>query len=148
MRCSYSLNDSCQAVDDYNPNKKHKILIVFGDIIADVLSNKKLEPTVTEMLFVIDFLDISLVFITQSFVDVPRNIRLNLTSFIMKIPNRCELPQIASKLNMSVLIRLWLKMYNVLSLWILEKIQPKTFNFQISAQILHNERNLTSESVI
>ena len=35
---------------EYNPNKKRKILIVFDDVIADMLSNKKLNPTVTELL--------------------------------------------------------------------------------------------------
>ena len=35
---------------EYDPNKKRKILIVFDDMIADMLSNKKLNPTVTELL--------------------------------------------------------------------------------------------------
>ena len=36
-------------IEDYNPNKKRKILIVFDNMIADMLSNKKINPIVTEL---------------------------------------------------------------------------------------------------
>ena len=73
-----------------------KILIVFGDMIADMLSNKKLNPIVTELFIRGRKLNISLVFITQSYFAVPKNIRLNSTHyFIMKIPNKRELQQVA-----------------------------------------------------
>ena len=36
-------------IEEYNPNKKCKILIVFDDIIADMLTNKKVNPVVTEL---------------------------------------------------------------------------------------------------
>ena len=62
---------------EYNANKKRKILIVFDDIIAHMLSNKKLNPMVTELFIRGRRLNISLVFITQSYFAVPRNIRLN-----------------------------------------------------------------------
>ena len=65
-------------------------------MIADMLSNKKLNPTVIELLIRGRKLNISLVFITQYFFSVPKNIRLNSTQyFIMKIPNKRELQQIA-----------------------------------------------------
>ena len=77
--------------------KKQKILIVFDDMIADMLSNKKLNPIVTELFIRGRKLNISLVFITQSYFAVPKNIRLNSTHyFVMKIPNKRELQQIAS----------------------------------------------------
>ena len=41
--------DIYKDIDDYNPNKKRKILIVFDDLIADMLSNKKINPIVTEL---------------------------------------------------------------------------------------------------
>ena len=79
-------------IKDYNPNKKRKILIVFDDMIADMLSNKKLNPIVTELFIRDRKLNISLVFITQSYFVVPNNIRLNPTHyFIMEIPNKQEL---------------------------------------------------------
>ena len=83
-------------IKDYNPNKKRKILIVFDDMIADMLSNKKLNPIVTELFIRRRNLNISLAFITQSYFAVPKNIRLNSTHyFVMKIPNKRELQQIA-----------------------------------------------------
>ena len=51
-------------IEEYNPNKKRKILIVFDDTIADMLSNKKLNPIVTELFIRGRKLNISLVFIT------------------------------------------------------------------------------------
>ena len=82
-------------IEEYNPNKNRKILIVFDDIIADILSNKKLNPVVTELFSRGRKLNISLVFITQSYFAVPRNNRLNWTHhFVMKIPNILIIHQI------------------------------------------------------
>ena len=43
------MDDIYKNIEEYNSNKKCKILIVFGDMIADMLSNKKLHPIVTEL---------------------------------------------------------------------------------------------------
>ena len=89
---SNDMDDSYKNIEDYNPNKKRKILIVFDDMIADMLSNKKLNPVVTELFIRGRKLNISLVFITQSYFAVPKNIRLNSTNyFVKKIPNKREL---------------------------------------------------------
>ena len=65
-------------------------------MIADLLSKKKLKPIVTELFNRGRKLNIYLVFITQSYFCVPKNIRLNSTHyFIMKIPNKREIQQIA-----------------------------------------------------
>ena len=64
-------------IEEYNPNKKQKVLIVFDDMIVDILSNKKLNPIVTEFFIRGIKLNISIVFITQSYFAVPKNIRLN-----------------------------------------------------------------------
>ena len=83
-------------IEDYDPGKKHKILIVFDDMIADMINNKKLNPVVTELFIRGRKLDTSIVFITQSNFKVPKDVRLNSTHFfIMKIPNKRELQQIA-----------------------------------------------------
>ena len=75
-----------------NPYKKRKILIIFDHMIAVVLSNKKFNPTVTELFIRGRKLNTSLVFITQSYFAVPQNIWLNSTeTFIRKIPNKQEL---------------------------------------------------------
>ena len=73
-------------IEEYNPNKKCKILIVFDDMIADMLNNKKLNPIVTELLIRGRKLNIFLVFITKSDFAVPKNITLNSTNYsIIKI---------------------------------------------------------------
>ena len=66
------MEDICTNIEEYNPNKKRKILIVFDDIIADMLSNEKLNPIVTELFIRGRNLNISLVFITQSYFTVPK----------------------------------------------------------------------------
>ena len=64
--------DIYKNIEEYNPNKKWIILIVINDIIADVLSNIKLNPVVTELLIRGRKLMISLVFITLSYFAVPK----------------------------------------------------------------------------
>ena len=83
-------------IDKYNPDKENKVLIVFDDMIADMISNKKLNSVVTELFIRGRKLNISLIFITQSYFKVPKDVRNNSTHFfIMKIPNKRELQQIA-----------------------------------------------------
>ena len=59
-------------IEDYNPNRKQKILIIYVDMIADMLSNKKINPIVTELFIRGRKLNISLVFITQTYLAVPK----------------------------------------------------------------------------
>ena len=76
-------------LNEYNPGKKRKILIVFDDMIADMVNNKKIKSIVTELLIRGEKLNIFFVFITQSFFRVPKDVRLNSTHFfVMKIPNK------------------------------------------------------------
>ena len=83
-------------IEDYNPRKNRKVLLVFGDIIADMINNKKLNSIVTKLFTRGRKLNISIVFITQSYFKVPKDVRLTSTHiFIMKIPNKRELQQIA-----------------------------------------------------
>ena len=79
-------------LEDYNPTKKRKVLVVFDDVIWDMEANKKLSPIVTEWLLRRRNVNISFVFISQSYFKVPKTIRQNATHyFIMKIPNKKEL---------------------------------------------------------
>ena len=85
-----------RSIEKYNPNKKQEILIIFDYMTADMLINKKLNPIVTELFIRERKSNISLIFITQSYFTVPKNIRLNSTHyFVMKIPSKKELQQIA-----------------------------------------------------
>ena len=73
-------------IEEYNPNKKQKRLIVFGDMISDMLSYKKLNHIITKLFIRGRKLKIYLVFIIQSSFSVPKNIGLNSTHYlIMKI---------------------------------------------------------------
>ena len=93
---SNDIHDVYNPIEKYNPNKKRKILIGFDDTIADMINNKRLNPVVTELFIRGRKLGISIVFITQSYFKVPKDVRLNSTHlFIMKIPNKRELQQIA-----------------------------------------------------
>ena len=92
---SNDMHDVYKNIDDYNPDKENKILIVFDDMIADMIKNKELNSIVKELFIRGRKLNISLVFITQSYFKVPKDVRLNTTHFfIMKIPNKRELQQI------------------------------------------------------
>ena len=96
MEYSNDMQDVYKNIEDYNPIKNRKILIVFHDMIADMISNNKLNPIVTELFIRGRKLNISIVFITQSYFKVPKDVRLNSAHFfIMKIPNKRELQQIA-----------------------------------------------------
>ena len=78
-------------IDEYNPDKENKILIVFDDMIADMIHNKKLNSILTKLFIRGRKLNISLVFITQLYFKVPKDVRLNTTHFLIsKIPNKRE----------------------------------------------------------
>ena len=69
------------------PLNKIKILIVFNDMIADIMHNKKLDSI--ELFTRGRKLNVSLAFITQSYFRVPKDVKLNTTYvFIAKIPNK------------------------------------------------------------
>ena len=86
------MDDIHKNIEEYNPNKKRELLILLDDMITDMLSNKKSNPIVTKLFIRGRKLNIYLVFITQFYFAVPKNIRLNSTNyFVMKIPNKREL---------------------------------------------------------
>ena len=90
------MQDVYKKIEDYNPINKRKVLIIFDDMIVDMINNNKLNPIVTELFIRGRKLNISIVFITQSYFKVPKDVRLNSTHFfIMKIPNKRELQQTA-----------------------------------------------------
>ena len=81
------MDDIYKNIEEYKPNKKRKIFILF-DRITGMLSNKKRNELFVRAIK----LNISLVFITQFYFPAPKNIRLNyIQGFILKIPNKREL---------------------------------------------------------
>ena len=110
------MHDVYKNIDNYNRNNENKILIVFDDMIADMINNKKLNSIVTELFIRCRKLNISLVFISQSYFKVPKDVRNNsIHFFIMKIPNKRELQQIAinhsSDINTKDFINIYKKIY-------------------------------------
>ena len=86
IECSNTMNDIYENIDDYNPNRRRKILIIFDDMIADIMTNKKFESIIKELFIRCRKINTSLVFITQSYFSVPKDVRLNSTHyFIMKL---------------------------------------------------------------
>ena len=93
---SNDMDDVYKNIDYFNRDKENKISTVFDDMIADMIHNKKLNSIITELFIRGRKLNISLVFITQSYFKVPKDVRLNTSHFfIAKIPNKRELQQIA-----------------------------------------------------
>ena len=106
------MEDVYKNINEYNPSKKCKILIVFDDVIADMINNKKLNSIVTELFIRGTKLNISLVFITESYFRVPKNVKLNSTHFFsMKIPNKRELQQIALDHSSDIGFKDFIKIY-------------------------------------
>ena len=97
IECSNTMGDVYENINGYNPIRKRKKLIVFDDIIADIMGNEKFQAIVKELFIRCRKLNISLVFITQSYLSVPKDVRLNTTYyFIMRINSRIELKNIAT----------------------------------------------------
>ena len=89
------MDDVYENIHDYNSSRKGKILIVFDDVIADSMTNKKFQAIIKELFIRCRKLNISLAFITQSYFPVPKDVRLNSTHYlIMKINNKRQLQNI------------------------------------------------------
>ena len=111
---SNDMQDLYKNIDEYNVDKERKILIVSDDMIADMINNKKLNSIVTELFIRGRKLNISLVFITQSYFKVPKDVRLNSTHFfIMKIPNKRELQQTALNHSSDIYSKYFIKIYKI-----------------------------------
>ena len=106
------MDDVYNNINDYNSKRKRKVLIVFVDMIADIMTDKKFQATIKKLSIRCRNLDISLVFISQSYFSVSKEVRLNSTHYlIMKIHNRRELQQIAINHSADIDYKDFLKIY-------------------------------------
>ena len=113
------------------------MLIVFDDMIADMINNKKLNSIVTELFIRGRKLNISLVFITQSYFKVPKDVRLNTTHFfIMEILNKRELQQIAISYSSDIDFKDFINIY--------KKCTDKPYSFLVNDTILSSDDPLRS----
>ena len=96
LECSNTMDDVYKNIDDYNLIRKSKKLIAFDDMIADIMDNRIFQAIIKKLFVRCRKLSISLVFTTQYYFSVPKDVRLNLTHYlIMKTNNRRELQNIA-----------------------------------------------------
>ena len=110
--CSNAMNDVYENIGLYNSNRNRKVLIVFDDMIADIMTNKKLQSIIKELFIRCRKINISLVFITHSYFSVPKDVRLNSThNLIMKINNRKELQNIAINHSADIDYKDFIKIY-------------------------------------
>ena len=106
------MDDVFTNIDDYNKNRKRKALIVFDDMIADIMSSKKFKAIIKELFIRCRKLNISIVFITQSYFRTPKDARLNSTHYvIMKIQRRKELQNIPQENSGDIDFKDFLKTY-------------------------------------
>ena len=109
---SNTMEDVYDNIDDYKSKRKRKVLIVFDDMIADIMTNKRFQAIIKELFIRCRKLNISLVFITQSYFSIPKEVRLNSTHYlIMRIHNRKELQQIAINHSADIDYKDFLKIY-------------------------------------
>ena len=110
--CSNTMNDVYENIDLYNPNRQRKVLTVSDDMIADIMTNKKFQPIIKELFIRCRKINILLVFITQSYFSVPKDVRLNSTHcLIMKINNKRELQNIAINHSADIDYKDFIKVY-------------------------------------
>ena len=96
IECSNMMDNVYENINDYNPCRKRKVFVAFDDMIADIMTNKKFQSIIKELFIRCRRLNISLVFITQCYFCVPKDVRLNSTHYlIMKINNRKKLQKTA-----------------------------------------------------
>ena len=122
IECSNTMDDIYENIDDYNPRRRRKILIVFDDMITDIMTNKKFQSIIKELFIRCRKLNISLAFITQSYFSVTKDVRLNSTHYlILKINNKRELQNIAINHSANIDYKDFLKIYR--------KCTKEPFNF-------------------
>ena len=110
---SNDMNDVLEDINNYNKNRDKKVLIIFYDMIADTMRSEKFKAIVKELFIRCRKLNISIVFITQSYFRTPKDARLNSTHYIiMKIGNKKELKSIAEENSGHLDFKEFLKIYN------------------------------------
>ena len=110
---SNDMNDVLDDINDYNKNRDKKVLMVFDDMIADIEYNKNFKRIIKELFYRARKINVSIVFITQSYFRALKDARLNSMHYIlMKIGNKKELKSIAEEKLGNLDYKDFLKVYN------------------------------------
>ena len=117
------MDDVYENIHYYNSSRKRKILTIFDDIIADIMTNEKFEAIIKELFIRCRKSNISLAFITQTYFSVPKHVRLNSTHYLIrKINNKRELQHIAFNYSADIDYQDFIKVYR-------ENVQKSHKNF-------------------
>ena len=109
---SNTINDVYNNIDDYNPKRKGKNLIVFNDMIADVMNKKTFQAIIKDLFIRCRKLNVFFIFITQSYFSVPEDVGLNSTHYlIMKIHDGKELQNIGRNHSADIDYKDFVKIY-------------------------------------
>ena len=131
---SNGIQDVYKKIYEYNADKECKISTVFDDMNADMINNKKLNSVVTELFIRGRKLNISLVFVTQSYFKVPKDVTLStIHFFIMKNPYKRKLKKTALNHSSDISIKDFIKIY--------KKYTAEPFSFLV------NDASLTSVKI-
>ena len=148
--CSNTMDDVYENIDDYNSITRRKILIVFHDMISNIMTNKKFQAVLKELFIRYRKLNISLVFITQSYFPVPKDVRLNSTHYlIMKINNRNKLQNIAITHSADIDYKNFMKIYRectkeLHSFFTIDTTLPASDPFKFRKNLFHSYKNDSS----
>ena len=113
---SNDMNDVLDDINNYNKNRDKKVLIVFDDMIADIEYNKNFKRIIKELFYRARKINVSIVFVTQSYFRALKDARLNSTHYIlMKIGNKKELKRITEEKSGHLDYKDFLKIYNYCS---------------------------------
>ena len=132
------MNDVLDDINNYNKNRNKKVLIVFDDMIADIEYNKNFKRIIKELFYRARKINVSIVFITQSYFRALKDARLNSTHYIiMKINNKKEFKRIAKEKSGHLDYQDFLKMYHYCteepySLMIIDARPTATMPFKIN----------------
>ena len=112
IECSNTMDNVYENINDYNPSRKRKVVTVFNDMIADIMANKRFQATIKELFIRCRKLNVSLVFITQSFFSVSKDVRLNSTHYLItNMNNKRELQNIAINHSADIDYHVFMKIY-------------------------------------
>ena len=133
---SNDMRDVYKDINYYHPDKEKKILIVLDDMIGYMINNRRLDSIVTEFFIRGRNLNISLVFITQSYFKFQKDVRLNSTHFsISKVPNKRELQQVATNQSSDISIKDFIYFF--------KESTVKTYSFFVNDTTLASDNPLS-----
>ena len=143
------MDEVYENIDNYNLNSKRKILIAFDDMIAEIMTDKRIQSIIKELFIRCRKLNISLVFITQSYFSVPKYVRLNSTHYLI---NKNELQNITINHSAYIDYKDFMNIYRECtkepySFLIIDTTLPASTIHLLSVSIFHNNMPARTKSI-